>query len=1064
MKPFRLITLLLLSLPVSLGAQNITVRGTVKDSSGEPVPAAAVLVRGTSTGVSADMEGAFVISVDPKATLVVSSIGYQEETVPVNGRTSIQVVLQEDTQMLDETIVVAFGTSTKEAFTGSAKVVHSEELAKSQVSNVTSALSGKVAGVQMVQSSGQPGSNPSIRIRGFSSISASSAPLYVVDGVPYDGDLNNLNPNDVESMSVLKDAASNSLYGARGANGVIMITTERSKERDAVITLDAKYGINQRALANYDYISSPYTYYETHFAALYNRYILDGMDASAATREANRILPGPSASGGLGYLVFTVPDGQSFIGKNGKINPSASLGSIAEYNGQDFFLYPDNWDQAGFRTGSRQEYNLSVSGGGDKANIYASLGWLKNLGITEKSDMTRFTSRLRADYQAKPWVKISGNMSYTKYDMNSIDYEGEGSTGNIWMYTSTVAPIYPLYIRNIDGSHRYDANGIEMMDLGDGNNGGSTRPYLTNYNAILTNRLDTSYSEGNAFTGSGAADFTFLKYFKLTLNMGANLDETRYTSVNNPYYGMSVTRNGDVYKYHYRRYNFNTQQLLNYTQSFGKHNVNVMAGHEAYRSYYYYLSAGRNTMFSMDNQELNGAVTDSGASSSYTTYYNNEGYFSRAQYDYDTRIFLSASYRRDASSRFHPDHRWGDFWSVGGAWILNKETWFHASWVDMLKVKASIGSQGNDNIGSFRYTDLFNIKLAGDSIATTPSSKGNENITWETNTNINAGVEFTLFGERLDGSVEYFDRKTTDMLFYFTLPLSYGYTGYYDNVGDMRNYGVEFSLSYDLLHKRDLNWNVSFNATKVMNRITMLHERNKTATVEGYQGYSSGNYFYGEGLSLYTRYIKKWAGVDRETGEPQWYVTTTDENGNEVQSTTKSYNAASYYLADNPIPDWYGGLSTSFSWRGFDFSVNTTWQLGGQAYDSGYASMMTMPYNGSTGKNFHQDVLKAWSPENPDSDIPRLVYGDQYSASTSTRFLTDASYLNIDNINVGYTFPSRWTRRAGIQSVRLYAACENVAYWSVRQGFDPRYSFSGTTNNTRYSPIRTLSGGITLKF
>lgn len=1064
MKPFRLIPLLLLMLGFSLQAQNITVRGTVKDTSGEPVPSAAVVVQGTSTGVSADLDGNFVLNVDASARLVVSSIGYLEEVVPVGGRTTLAVVLREDAQLLDETIVVAFGTSTKEAFTGSAKVVHADELRKSQVSNVTSALSGKVAGVQMVQSSGQPGSNPSIRIRGFSSISAGSSPLIIVDGVPYDGDLNNLNPSDVESMTVLKDAASNALYGARGANGVIMITTRRSKDRNAVVTVDAKVGVNTRALRNYDFITDPYTYYETHYAALYNANILEGMDPATATSEANRVLTGPSASGGLGYQVFTVPVGQSFIGRNGKINPEATLGRIATYNGQDFLLYPDNWDQAGFRTGMRQEYNVSVAGGADKANVYASLGYLRNTGITEKSDMDRYTGRLRTEYQAKEWLKVSGNFSYARFEANSIGYEGQNSTGNIWSYTSTVAPIYPLYIRNVDGTHRYDGNGIEMMDLGDGNNGGSTRPFMTNYNAILTNRLDTTFSEGNNFSAQGAADFSFLSHFKFTVNAGTNVNETRYTYVTNPYYGMSVSRGGSVSKYHYRQVTFNTQQILNYTQSFGLHNVNVMAGHEVYRNRNYTLGASKNTMFSMDNQELDGAVTDANGASSSTTYYNNEGWISRAQYDFDTRIFLSASFRRDASSRFHPDHRWGNFWSVGGAWIINKEPWFRVPWVDMLKVKASIGSQGNDNIGSFRYTDVFTIESVEDAVATVPYSKGNENITWETNTNLNLGTEFTLFHDRLDGSFEFFDRRTTDMLFFFSLPLSYGYTGYYDNVGNMRNYGLELSLSYDILKKHDLGWNVSFNATKVLNRITMLHERNKTREVEGYHGYISGSYFYGEGLPLYTRYMKKWAGVDRETGEAQWYVQEENGDGTVSDGVTTNWSDASYYLCGNSIPDWYGGLSTSFSWKGFDLSVNTTWQLGGLAYDSGYASMMSMPYSGTTGTNFHKDVLKAWSVTNRDSDIPRLVYGDQYSAATSTRFLTDASYINIDNINVGYTFPSRWTRRCGIQSVRLYGACENVAYWSVRQGFDPRYSFSGSTNNTRYTPIRTLSGGITLTF
>ena len=1049
-------------------AQNISVSGTVKDAAGEPIVGANVVLVGNNTVYAlTDVAGAFKLSVPKNGSLDVSCMGYQSAVVPVNGQNTLTIVLKEDAQLLDETIVVAFGTSTKESFTGSAKVVNSETLGQSQVSAVTSALTGKVAGVQTTVTSGAPGSAPSIRIRGFSSISAGNAPLYVVDGMPYDGDINNINPADVESMTVLKDAASNALYGARGANGVIIITTKRSRDRDAVITFDAKVGVNMKAYQSYDVITDPAMFYETHYKALYDSYILGGASPATAWARANSTITGPAAAGGLGYQVYSVPDGERFIGSNGKINPNATIGNKVTYQGQDYLLKPDDWEAAGFRNSMRQEYNLSVAGGGDKSNIYASLGYLTNEGITYNSDMRRLTGRLRADYQAKPWVKFTGNVSYANYNYNSLSGDGgSGDSGNIWAYTSQMAPIYPLVVRDGNGNQIIDANGIGLLDYGDGEmNAGLTRPFLPNNNALLANKLNTRNSEGNAFTASTAADFSFLKYFKFTVNASLALDEYRYTQVLNPYYGQFASSGGTVSKSHTRTTDMNTQQLLNYTQSFGQHTVNVMLGHEWYDRNVAYLSASKSKMFSQTNKELAGAVVDGQSAYSYTSEYNNEGYFVRAQYDDNNTIFLSASFRRDASSRFHPKHRWGNFWSVGAAWIISKEKWFNASWVDMLKLKASYGSQGNDNIGSYLYTDRYDIVPSDGEIAVTFSGKGKEDITWETNRNFNIGTEFTLFHGILDGSVEYFNRTTTDMLFSFTVAPSLGYTSYYDNVGDMRNQGVEISLTANILNKKDLKWDVNFNATKVMNKILYLHDDVKTLNVDGYDGYNSGTYFYGQGLPLYTRYLKKYAGVDPQTGESLWWKKNLDEDGNVTsEEKTNNYSSASYYLGNDAIPDWYGGFGTSFFWKGFDFAVNFSYQLGGKAYDSGYAALMSPPTAGNTGTNFHVDVLKSWTKENPSTTIPRFVYGDVYTAYTSDRFIENASYLNIENINVGYTFPSKWTKKVGIQSLRLYAACENVFYWSVRKGFDPRGSFSGNGSFASYIPVRTLSGGVTFKF
>ena len=450
------------------------------------------------------------------------------------------VRMKTNAELLDEVMVVAFGTAKKSAFTGSATVVDNEKIQQSQVTSVTSALAGAAPGVTLTSDSGDPSSSPTLRIRGISSITAGNDPLIIVDGAPYSGDLGNLNPNDVESMTVLKDAASNALYGARGANGVVIITTKNAnKNGEAKVTLDAKWGANTRALQNYDVITDPGQYYEQHYKAMTNYYVnVMGMTPQQAWVTANNNIGGPQGNGGLGYMIYNVPEGQFLIGQNGKLNPNATLGNIVNYNGVDYLLMPDDWEELGTRTGLRQEYNFSINAGTDKSSFYVSLGYLSNEGITENSDMKRLTARLKGDYQVKPWLKVGANMSYARFEHNSLGDNGaSNSVGNIWAFTSLMAPIYPLYLRNADGSFMKDSNGFDMMDYGNGMNAGLTRPFISDANPIMDNKLNTRNSEGNALTANGFIDITPIEGLKITFNGAFNLDETRHTTVLNPYYG-----------------------------------------------------------------------------------------------------------------------------------------------------------------------------------------------------------------------------------------------------------------------------------------------------------------------------------------------------------------------------------------------------------------------------------------------------------------------------------------------------------------------------------------------
>ena len=1055
----------------TLYAQDVNVTGTVTDAeTGEPVPFASIQIKGTLTGGSSDADGKYSILVHEDAVLIFSSIGYQTMEIGVDGKSTLNVSLSPDTEMLDETIVVAFGTSTRESFTGSATVVNSGDIAKVQSSDVTRALEGVVAGVQMTTSSGSLGQSPSIMIRGVSSINASNSPLYVIDGVPYSGDMNNINPNDIESMTVLKDAASNALYGARGANGVIMITTKKAKSGDAIVNIDAKWGWNTKALQEYDYITNPAEYYEAHYSALYNYYRYGrGMSAAEAHLTANNNVAGSSSNGGLGYQVFTVPEGQAFIGTNGKVNPNATLGRRVTYGGQEYYLYPDNWVDETYTQSLRQEYNVSVSGTTGKASIFASFGYLNNKGIIDGSDMYRYSARLKADYQAKSWLKVGANAAYTKFNWNNgnSDEGSSSSTGNVFAFASAIAPIYPVYMRDGNGNIMVDDRGNIRYDYGAGANAGQVRPVMNNANPLQSLTLDKSNSEGNALNGTAYAEVNFLKDFKFTFNVGMGLDETRSTSVQNPYYGQFASMGGIISKNHARTYYFNMQQLISWDRTFADiHHVSVLLGHENYSTSSYDLGAAKSNMFSIDNTELNGAVSDMQSATSAYDSYNNEGYFVRAQYDYAEKLFLSASYRRDASSRFHPDHRWGNFWSLGAGWLINKEPWFNASWIDMLKLKASIGSQGNDNIGNYRYLDTYTIESGAGDIAVIFNSKGNPEITWETNTNFNAGADFDFWGGRLTGTVEYFYRLTSDMLFYFYTPDSIGYSGYYDNVGDMRNSGIEVSLNGVLMQRKNFRWDAYLNFTHYTNKILRIPDDNKTAKFEGHEGYRSGTSFYGEGLPIYTFLMPKYAGVDHSTGEPLWYRDITNEAGEVVgTTTTKTYSEATDYLCGDPTPDLYGGFGTSLSFYGFDVSASFTYSIGGLTYDSGYAGLVSSPVGTSTGGNIHKDVIEqAWTPENPDSDFPRWQFGDQYTSSKSDRFLVPASYLNFQNAQIGYTFPERLTQKIKVSRLRLYVSCDNIVYWSYRKGLDPRYSFSGSTNNAVNSPVRTLSGGINITF
>lgn len=1048
-----------------------SLKGLVVDSTNQPLMGAGVIqVGNNSNGTVTDLDGTFSINVPASASLQVSCIGYTTKIVNVDGKTQLTIILEENTEMLDDVVVVAFGQMKKEAFTGSAGTMKADELSKVQTTNAASALAGRVAGLQINSSSSQLGSSPSITIRGVGSISSDTEPLIVVDGMPFDGDLSLINTNDIESMTVLKDAASNALYGARGANGVIMITTKKASSSDAVITLDAKWGTNHKGLRNYKTTNAE-QFFETYYKMLYNTYSTeDGATPQSAHLKANA---GLYDSGiGPGYVPYTVPTGQNLILENGKMNPDAVKGAFRNYNGNTYWIQADDWEKEGLQTGFRHEYNLSVSKRTDNLNVYTSLGYLNQDGIQEGSNQARLTARLKADYQARKWIKIGANFNYTKYDYAQTS-EGTIGTGTIWSIIKTQAPVYPVYIRNANGNIMKDNYGRDVYDFANSQLGDLSRAGGTGGNAIFTNKWRTEKTTGNSFIAGGYADIKLFPDLTVTINANAYDYDRRYTYAEDPYTDVytSNSDNGYLSKSSSRTYTYNFQQLINYHKLVKQHDISLLLGHEYYNYKYEYLGAsGYN--FGIDGAtELAQMLNKNGDPNSYKEEYNNEGYFLRGMYSFGGRYYASVSFRRDASSRFDKDYRWGNFWSLGAAWLISKEKFFNVNWIDELKIKASIGSQGNDNIGNFRYADSYKIVNNNNSVAYQWLSKGTKDITWETNTNINTGVEFSFFNSRLTGSLDYFYRKTTDMLFSLNTPPSVGYTSYCLNMGDMRNSGVELVLGADLIRTKDITWHLDLNISHIQNKVLTLPAEIKTTEVEGYNGYvnedasfvSKYKYFVAEGLSLYTWYLPKYAGTDPETGESLFYMDKKDDaTGAVTRTTTKNSSEATEYLCGDALPKFQGGLSTSFRYRNFDFSIQATYQLGGKGYD--YVYQVLMHSGGQTGTTWHTDMLKAWTPDKH-SDIPALKYSNTYSQSArSDRFLTSTSYLSLQNVNVGYTIPSRLTKKMKISSIRVYFSGENLGFVSARRGFDPRYAIGGYTNSELYSPIRTLSGGITLTF
>ena len=1061
--------LLALSFMVIVGlqailAQTTNITGKVTDATdGMAIPGVSVFVKGTTVGTVTKPDGTYSLSVPNDATtLVFSFVGMTMQEVDIAGQTTINVAMTSDAEDIDEVIVVAYGTATKEAFTGAASVVASEQLEKRQVSNISNALTGIAAGIQVSSDNGQPGSSANIRIRGVGSFSSSSKPLYVVDGVPFDGDVSSISGNDIESITVLKDAASNALYGARGANGVIMITTKKGRSGKAVVNFEARVGVNQRGIPEYDIMTDPAMYYEKYYEGIYNNQILAGSTPSESHIAANDIMFGDQ---GLEYNIYSVPEGQYLIGEEGKINPNASLGRVWA---DDYYLTNDDWYEEIFgSTQMRQEYNLSISGGSENQSTYFSVNYLNDEGIIANSGFERLTTRLKTDLNVTNWMKIGGNIGYTNSISDNPASQSGLSSKNLFYVSRIVAPIYPLYVRDANQDVIVDDRGITLYDYGTGEYPGLTRPVMSIANPASDLKYDKRQYKANILSAKGFANFDIYEGLRLQFNVSYDYDNTNTLDKDNAYVGQSASYGGSVYRRSYTESSLVLSQLLTYKKSFDQHNLDVLIGHETYDRTWSSLSGSKRKLYNPESEEISSGILNPQAYSNTGEYFV-EGYLSRLQYDYQSKYFASASYRRDGSSRFHPDHRWGNFWSFGASWLINKEAFLaSASWINMLKLKVSYGAQGNDALLDsdgynvyYPYLDMYEVYNDNDDFGTRLTYTGKKEITWETSYNLNTGVDFALFNNKLNGSLEYFNRKVVDMLFYVPVPRSAGFESYPDNLGSMQNRGVEITINGTILKRNNLEWTAYVNGTHYKNEILELPDYMKTNEF-GYTA-APGRKVWKEGGSIYDWFMPIYRGVNEE-GQAQWRM--VDDEGNET--TTTDYGTASQDknsdLAGSALPDFMGGFGTSLFAYGFDFSVGCTYQIGGKTWDSSYQDLMHGGVASEAGTNWHKDILDSWTESNTGSDIPMVNYGLANQSATSDRFLVSSSYLNINNITVGYTFPKAISQRIGMNSLRLYVAADNVALFSKRKGLDPRQRFDGQIDY-RYTPIRTISGGLKVQF
>lgn len=952
------------------------------------------------------------------------------------------------TKNIEELVVVAFGKQKREEITGAIQELKSKDIGSLQNGNVLQGLTGKVAGVQVI-GNGQPGSNVSIRMRGIGSINASSEPLIVLDGFPYAGSLNSIPSSDIESISFLEDASSNTLYGARGANGVIIVTTKRGGRRGIQIDFDTKVGVNFRATPEYDIVTTPADYYLTYFNRVRVGQLAKGVAPDIAYTEAINQLKET-----LKYNAYDVPFEQ-LISKDGVFNKDAKL------------LYQDNWQKLLFRPALRNETNLSIAVNTDRLKSYTSLGYLNDNSYLIGSGFKRVSLRSNLEYNLNKNIKFGANLNYS----NSKQNLGDGNSfANSFQFARNIAPFYPVFLRNNQYERVYDAKGRPVYDYGDGKGPhGARRSYAVFENPVGNRRYNQDSVENNTINANLSLQYKFLNDFEFTYNFGGFALNSQNLTFGNTYGGTSSSAGGRLFKSNTLKYALNHQQLLSYNKQLGKHSVNVLLGHEFNKEKNDHFGGQKERLLLPELLTFDNAVK---INRLYGNQYDYavEGYFSRLLYNFSNKYYLNASLRRDASSVFSPESRWGTFYGLGLAWDISKENFLkNSKIVNQLKLKASYGQQGNDIVffpgtnerNYYTYLDLYEIKNFGDDTPVVSfKSIGNRNLKWETSTNLNVGVETSLFNKRLSINAEYFERKVSDMIYRAALASSnVGDYPKFENIGDMSNKGVQLSINSSIIRNENFLWNFYANATHYKNKITKLPDAQRTT------GYSDGLFRLREGGDRYAYYLKEFAGTNSENGDALWYngIDVTDATTGEIQrGVTNDYSKAKLsYIGKSAIPKVYGGFGTEVKFKNISLSANFAYQLGGWGYDNVYRTLL---HSDNYASNYHKDVHQTWTPENKTARLPRVDNVTTNQNANSDLYLIKSDYISLQDITLSVGVPKSYLEDFGIREASIYATGNNLFLISKRKGYDPRLSLSGISGEYGYNLLSSVSLGFNLKF
>ena len=1085
-------------LSLSLYAEK-QVSGVVVDEKGDPVIGASIQAKGTTQGTISDYDGNFEMEVPESVkTLVVTFVGMKAREVEAGK--NLRIVLSDDTQVLQDVVVTGYGTVAKGAYAGSAQAVKAEDIEKKNPSDITKALAGEVSGVQVVTSSGQPGTVAAIRIRGIGSLSASSAPLYVVDGIPLDAaSISSIDPSDIASTTILKDATATSLYGSRGANGVVLITTKKGSSNgdDAKIDVDVKAGANMRLLPMYDVIDTPEDYLVLCWQSLYNQSRINNKSMVTSINDAHSKLFGSDGLPATYNLWEKPATGETLIEPytNGVVRPyfNPNVSRLPAYQNME------KWEDALFHNGLKFEATAKISGGNEKLNYYTSFGYLKDEGYYLNSDFQRFNTRANVNYQAKKWLKGGLNIQYA-YAQANDPVQDDAAANNGFLFLQQTPPIYPVYVHNADGSIVIDPlTGKYMYDYGDSRNPGDAtgRLYSWGINPAGALQFDKKVTKRHQTVASAFLEFKLYEGLKFTVNLGAQYLNDRSNELTNKYYGDAAGL-GRIYNTQVNYLAVTSNQLLEYTKTFNEHSIRVMAGHET--TYFNYnVQYGSTKNIVEDNiVELSNGVSMSGVGG-YARTSTLESALATATYEYDNRYLITANYRADGSSKFAKGHRWGHFGSVGGAWNFTNEHFMEgteaADWMKNGKLRLSWGVLGNQEVGDMLFSDQYGIYNVNGEQGYPWSYRGNPDLTWERTSQLDLGLELSI-SKYLDVELDYFYKKTDNMLCPRYVAPSLGYSGYYVNDAAMENQGFEFDLKAHAIDMRNIKLDVRLNGGFYRNKMLLM-------PIDGYNedgtpkrmvmnggmalGHSTADYYMRhyegvdeKGQAVYTAYYDANKGgfgttsaeliADGKTGDnyilsvyeyqqkhPDANIQKHSVSGTESEYAGYNYNGKSY------MPDLDGGFGFDFEAYGVTLSVSCSYRIGGYGYDNNYMLLM---HSDKIGKmNWHKDMLNSWTENNTNTDIPRLSNGaDQYSNISSDRFLTSNSYLSLNNINLGYKFPKKWIEKIKLNMLQVWVAGDNLAIATARKGYNPMMSISGTNSYADYSPQSTIMGGIKVQF